>query len=121
MAGATVALLAATAGSAMAYPLSHFGPYTGTSGKTEGNITWYNRAVGVQGYVTDFVGGPTTSVIFFFFQGDSNLGSTSRYADSKERSINFTQDGPSGGITKVEVWLCNNSETCVQRGTILRP
>nr|WP_157529123.1 hypothetical protein [Kibdelosporangium sp. MJ126-NF4]CEL21767.1 hypothetical protein [Kibdelosporangium sp. MJ126-NF4]CTQ92547.1 hypothetical protein [Kibdelosporangium sp. MJ126-NF4] len=120
--GAAAVAMAGLAGPAAAEPTSKFGRYTGSSGTTEGTITWLNRAVNVKGYVSDFVGGPTTTVTFFFKQGDNVIsGPESRYVDSDKRDINFSEPGPVGGITGVEVWLCNNSESCVLEGTIKRP
>lgn len=120
--GMVAALTTGLAGTATAAPVSRFGPYFGSSGETAGSITWFNRSVGIQGYVTDYAGGPTTTVHFFFWQAGELIGGPeSRGAVNRQRSFNFTQQGPSGGITAVEIFLCNNDDLCELKGTINRP
>jgi hypothetical protein len=119
--GAVTALVLGLAGPAAA-AASTFGRYTVASGATEGSITWYNRSVNVKGYVSDYNGGPTTTVVFFFWQADRLVsGPQTRTAVSERRDFNFTEEGPVGGITGVEVFLCDNDVACERKGFISRP
>ncbi|MEU4791957.1 hypothetical protein AB0F95_19845 [Micromonospora tulbaghiae] len=110
---------------AYAYPVT---PFKGTirGGLTEGGVTWYNRSVGVQGYVSDNTAGSTT-VKFEFYQGTNydnwvNVGTQTRTASGNGENrtdFNFTQGAPVGGITWVEVYLCQ--DTCTIQRTLGRP
>ena len=105
---------------AYAYPVTAYGPYYEYMGHSGGSFTWYNRSVGVQGYVTDYAGGPSTQVLFDFWQGNVYLGTQTRTVTSGSRSFNWTQEGPPGGITEIDIWLCD-SVGCYYEGTKYRP
>src|SRR5215213_3771894 len=85
---------------------------TSYEGRTEGTITWYNRSVGVQGWVLDTAKtNRSTTVIFRFYIGsphdDLFWHSESRTVNDGTRSFNFTAEGPVGGITWVSISLCH--------------
>jgi hypothetical protein len=102
-----------TVSPAHAYPTEGFIAFDGNApylGKTEGTITWYNRSVGVQGYVFDSIDrdDQSTTAIFRFYIGDEVFWhSESRTVNAGERSFNFTVEGPPGGITTVAIWVCH--------------
>ncbi|MET9302432.1 hypothetical protein ABZX66_24240 [Micromonospora aurantiaca] len=97
---------------AYAYPVTPFSASL-SGGLTEGGITWYNRSVGLQGYVSDHTPGSTT-VMFDFYQGENldmalylstQTRTASGYGENRT-DFNFTQEGPVGGITWVVISLC---------------
>ncbi|HEV7979141.1 hypothetical protein [Amycolatopsis sp.] len=105
-------------GSASAEPTTHLGPLYTTGGRTEMTFIWYNRSVGVQGYVENF-GLNTTTVTFKFFQESTLLATQTRSASAQTKSFNFTQAGPSGGITEVDVKVCTG--TACSDDYVIRP
>jgi hypothetical protein len=101
---------------AYAYPVTPFfeAPIQG-HGKTKGSFTWYNRSVGVQGYVEDDTSTGHTTVQFWFWAGNTQLYPdpnnkvpTTRTdpAGGTSKSFNFTVEGPAGGVTVVDVQVC---------------
>jgi hypothetical protein len=117
--------LAVGAAPAYAFPTSHFFGVA-TWGATVGDLTWYNRSVGVTGNVTDNIGGSYTKVRFDFWAGERQvfLSSETRTITSDTRGFNFTEPGPVGGITVVDVTLCTGpaaTESCALVDSKHRP
>ncbi|MBF5031801.1 hypothetical protein IRY44_18815 [Micromonospora sp. ANENR4] len=110
---------------AYAYPVTPFSASL-SGGLTEGGVTWYNRSVGLQGYVSDHTPGSTTAV-FEFRQGEkldsavllsTQTRTASGYGENRT-DFNFTQEGPVGGITWVVISLC--TDKCQIVRTLKRP
>ncbi|SDZ27244.1 hypothetical protein SAMN05421504_111221 [Amycolatopsis xylanica] len=104
----TLALLAATAGTASAaYPKSDFGGDTASrdGGTVDGTFTWYERSVGVSGAVFDREPAGSTTVTFKFYSGSRLLDIQTRTATNEARKFGWTEPGPAGGISAVEVYL----------------
>lgn len=99
-----------------AYPTTHFDVQDWPNeGGADGNITWYNRSIQIQGAVYDYGGGPdSVTVMFIFYQGGptgTHLGEQTRTARMGEvKSFNFVQEGPVGGITDVFILFCYYGE-----------
>ena len=93
------------------------------TGDSTGSITWYNRSVGIQGYVFDNAADGYNFVVYFnFFHGNTWLATQTRTAPHNgedKRSFNFTQEGPQGGITKIMVMVC--ARRCSEHYPELRP
>jgi hypothetical protein len=106
------------AGSASAEPTTQFGPLYAIGGRTAMTFTWFNRSVGVQGYVENF-GLGTTTVKFKFIQGSTVLATQTRSASAQLKSFNFTQSGPAGGIDEVDIEVCTGTD-CAD-GYVIRP
>lgn len=91
----------------------------GSGGESSGSISWFNRSVTVQGSVTDFAGGwGTTQVIFEFWQGNplsddsaTKIDTQTRSVSGGQRSFNFPQNAPSGGITDIFYYVCNSTQS----------
>jgi hypothetical protein len=117
-----VAWLTVTVGTATAaYPVTLFGPYTEVGGSTEGAITWYNRSAGIQGYVADnATRAGEIQVKFDFYSHDTYVDTQTRTVTNGTKSFNFTVAGPPGGITIVEISLCDDSG-CDLEDLINRP
>jgi hypothetical protein len=96
-------------GTASAEPTTQFGPLYTTGGRTAMTFTWYNRSVGAQGYVENY-GLGTTTVKFKFYQGSTLLATQTRSASAQVKSFNFTQVGPAGGITEVDLEVCTGDD-----------
>lgn len=83
-------------------------------GETTGSLTWHNRSVEVQGSVSDFADPHSTIVYFDFWHHNVHLSFTNRTAGPRKRNhpFHFTEPGPSGGITRVWVTLCEGNIRC---------
>jgi hypothetical protein len=108
-----------------AYPTSSFGPdgyCVGTQDPNSKNtlaitqltVTWYNRSVGVQGYIeSESCGAPVgnAQVRFDFYQGGVDINTQTRTAQAFTRlSFNFTVQGTApGGINQVFFMLCGTT------------
>ena len=92
----------------------------GPSDETAGTITWFNRSIRIQGYVTDSTSGWTT-VKFNSYTDDWMLQST-RTANDGTTSFGFNVDASDvlGGVFKVNIQLCNTG-TCYGSATYWRP
>ncbi|MCO8275245.1 hypothetical protein M1L60_32155 [Actinoplanes sp. TRM 88003] len=93
-----------------AYPTTRF-LVSASYSTASGTITWYNRSVGIQGYVQDHNSSPDgySQVRFhWFLDYDTEYGvSQTRTANPGERkSFNFQQQGPEGGIRIVHIRVC---------------
>ena len=103
-----VSALAALGGAGIAnaasYPTSDFGDRI-SGGATGGTLTWYNRAVGVSGYVRDDAGSGSTTVTFEFRQAGTLLDVQTRTASDDYKTFGWTEPGPSGGFSKVDIYL----------------
>jgi hypothetical protein len=98
-----LALLAAPT-TAVAEPVSHFsGSVSG--GSVVGDLTWYNRSVGVHGDVYDYETAGSTTVQFEFYQASRLLDVQTRTASNTVRPFGWTEPGPAGGFTRVEITL----------------
>jgi hypothetical protein len=106
-----VGLLAFGAVPAYAYPTSPFGG-TRSFGSTEGTFTWYNRSVRVNGSVSDYLSPGYTKVAFEFFHNDVYLNRQTRSVTSGNEPFDFVEPGPVGGITVIDVYLCNGASAC---------
>lgn len=97
----------------------------GSYGQTSGGLIWLNRSVQNQGYVVDYAGGSTlTEAVFFRYTGTILRGNDTRTtSENTVRSFNFTLDGSaySGGITRVEIWLCSDQICGDYQGNYYRP
>jgi hypothetical protein len=91
-----------------AYPTDTFS-VTGSGGASSGGIIWYNRSVGAQGSVTDYAGGWGGTVVSFEFVYGANNSRVvqTRSVSTGTRDFNFTQEFPSGGVTRVYVQVCS--------------
>jgi hypothetical protein len=90
----------------------------GDGGSASGNYTWYNRSVKVQGSVHD--AWPSSTVEFVFYAGSTWLDTQTRTVTGGPRSFNFTEPGPRGGITDIDLFLCENN-VCNYYGVTRRP
>ncbi|MFD8494701.1 hypothetical protein [Amycolatopsis sp. NPDC059657] len=116
----TLALLAATAGTATAagYPTSDFNGDTASSkgGFVDGTFTWYERSVGVSGVVFDREPAGSTTVIFKFYSGSRLQDIQTRTASNGPRKFGWAEPGPAGGISAVEIYLAyDGNETFVAK------
>ncbi|WP_134662270.1 MULTISPECIES: hypothetical protein [Amycolatopsis] len=101
---AVAVLGGAGAASAADYPTSDFGDHI-SGGAAGGTLTWYNRSVGVSGYVRDDAGSASTTVTFEFRQAGTLLDVQTRSALNDYRKFGWTEPGPSGGFSKVDIYL----------------
>lgn len=109
---------------AAAYPTRPFGSYftENFSGYAWGSVTWYNRSVGIQGEIVDYIDDlDWTRVTFRFFHGATLVGIQHRTAESEDRSFNFTQGGPVGGILSIDIEMCEPQSGCEWVDTLWRP
>ncbi len=92
----------------------------GPSDETAGTITWFNRSIGIQGYVTDSTSGWTT-VKFNSHTTDSILQAT-RTANDGTTPFAFNVDASDvvGGVLRVYIQLCNTG-ICYGGATYWRP
>jgi hypothetical protein len=115
-----VPLVAAGPASA-AYPVTPFPTAYLRGGATGGGVIWYARSVGIQGWVEDYASEAGSSTVAYnFYQGDTYLGQATRTATSRKIPINFTQEGPQGGIIYVQVVMCTPVE-CGPVADVVRP
>lgn len=104
------------------YPTTQWGPYNIYDGEAAGSVTWYNRSVGVQGYVSNGYDAGSTTVQFVFVAGSQPVPPIqTRTATDKSEPFNFTQAGPVGGITDVAIYLCDSPRNCILQGWLVRP
>ncbi|MFB6392652.1 hypothetical protein [Polymorphospora lycopeni] len=102
---------------AYANPTTPFNLYSGlVGGEVRGTLTWYNRSVGIQGEVCDSAGPDYTQVQFAFYQGGTPLADDgyppqTRAVTAGCKPFNFTQSGPSGGITDIRLKLFSASNS----------
>jgi hypothetical protein len=113
----TAALAFAAALPANAATSSNFsvcGPTCG--GQTYGTITWFNRTVGVNGFVFDQGPGSTTAY-FEAFAGTRKIDSDNKTADDSPhnpipnpRAISIPLGDPNlrGGVDRVKITVCFN-------------
>jgi hypothetical protein len=99
-----VALLAAPT-AATAEPTSPFGDTWSGRGSVVGDLIWYNRSVGVSGEVYDYETAGSTTVQFEFYQATRLLDVQTRTASDGVRPFGWTEPGPAGGFTRVEITL----------------
>ncbi|MFD2467542.1 hypothetical protein [Amycolatopsis silviterrae] len=92
---------------AAGYPTSDFGGSI-SGGRTGGTLTWYNRAVGVSGFVRDDATAGSTTVIFEFRQASTLFDVQTRTASDDQKTFGWTEPGPSGGFSKVDIYLSRN-------------
>jgi hypothetical protein len=122
--GAAGSLAIGSTPASASYPATPFGTYSSPAGAgyTWGGIIWYNRSVGVQGEVVDYLGGlPYTQVQFRFRHYNVLIAVETRTAESEARPFNWTEPGPVGGITAVDIDVCDVQLGCVRWATIGRP
>jgi hypothetical protein len=114
-------VLVAAAPANAAYPATPFGSIYIRGGATGGGVIWYARSAGIQGWVEDYASEAGSSTVYYnFYQGDTWLGSQTRTVTSAKIPVNFTEEGPQGGITIVDVSLCTPAE-CSPITTVSRP
>lgn len=101
----------ATAAVAPPPPTSDFGGSWTNVGSVVGTLTWYGRSVGVNGAVNDYETAGSTTVIFEFRQGSTLLDVQTRTASNGAKGFGWTEPGPRGGITKVDIYLSHNGQT----------
>ncbi|MFB9932256.1 hypothetical protein ACFORO_33035 [Amycolatopsis halotolerans] len=89
---------------AAGYPTSDFGDDI-IGGAAGGTLTWYNRAVGVSGYVRDDAGSGSTTITFEFRQAGTLFDVQTRTASNDYKTFGWTEPGPSGGFSKVDIYL----------------
>ncbi|WP_409465113.1 hypothetical protein [Amycolatopsis sp. GA6-003] len=104
---AVAALGGAGAANAATYPTSDFGGEI-SGGRTGGTLTWYNRAVGVTGFVRDDPTAGSTTVTFEFRQAGTLFDVQTRTASNDQKTFGWTEPGPSGGFSKVDIYLGRN-------------
>lgn len=102
-----IALLAAPT-AAVAEPTSPFGETWTDRGSLVGDLTWYNRSVGVNGQVRDYETAGSTTVEFKFYQASTLLDIQTRTASNDVKPFGWTEPGPSGGFTRVEITLIHS-------------
>lgn len=104
-----LALLAAPT-AAVAEPTSPFGDTWTGRGSLVGDLTWYNRSVGVNGQVVDYETAGSTTVEFKFYQSTKLLDIQTQTASNGAKPFGWTEPGPAGGITRVDITLINNGD-----------
>ncbi|GAA1024638.1 MULTISPECIES: hypothetical protein [Amycolatopsis] len=104
---AVAALGGAGVANAAGYPTSDFGGDI-IGGRTGGTLTWYNRAVGVSGFVIDDPSAGSTTVTFEFRQAGTLFDVQTRTASDAPKTFGWTEPGPSGGFSKVDIYLGRN-------------
>ncbi|WP_020661115.1 hypothetical protein [Amycolatopsis benzoatilytica] len=107
---AAAAVAATGVAAAAEYPKSDFqGKFA--HGHTGGTITWYNRAVGVSGFVMDEPAPGSTAVLFQFRGPNGELyDAQTRTVSDDYRKFGWAQPGPAGGIARVDVYLVHDRE-----------
>ena len=100
----------ATATAAVPAPTSDFSGSWTNVGSVVGTLTWYGRSVGVNGAVNDYETAGSTTAIFEFRQGDVLLDVQTRTASNGTKGFGWTEPGPPGGITKVDIYLSHNDQ-----------
>lgn len=130
VAGVLGIFLASSVGQAFAYPTTPYDvsvsgggvlltqctsvSFDSAGGEAWGGFIWYDRSVGVQGgvdtncYADTGATADSVTVRFTFLQGDTFVDTTTRTTHNST-SYNFTEGGPVGGITEVEVTVCDNN------------
>ncbi len=106
---AAIALLTAPA-VAVAEPTSPFGETWTGRGSVVGDLTWYNRSVGVSGQVRDHETAGSTTVRFEFYQASTLLDVQTRTASNGVTPFGWTEPGPVGGITRVDISLIHGGD-----------
>jgi opacity protein-like surface antigen len=109
-AGLTALALLAAPATAIAEPTSPFGDTWTGRGSVVGDLTWYNRSVGVNGQVRDYEGAGSTTVQFEFYQASTLLDVQTRTASNGAKDFGWTEPGPAGGITRVDITLINDGD-----------
>lgn len=104
-----LALLAAPA-AATAEPVSPFSDTWTNRGSVVGDLTWYNRSVGVSGDVLDHETAGSTTVQFEFYQASTLLDVQTRTASNGVKPFGWTEPGPSGGFTRVDITLIHGDD-----------
>jgi hypothetical protein len=104
-----LALLAAPTAAA-AEPESHFSDTWTNRGSLVGDLTWYNRSVGVNGSVYDYETAGSTTVQFEFYQASTKLDVQTRTASNGAKGFGWTEPGPSGGFTRVDITLLHGND-----------
>ncbi|MYW94273.1 hypothetical protein G3I59_27660 [Amycolatopsis rubida] len=105
LAVSAVAVLGGTGvASAAGHPTSNFGDHI-SGGAVGGTLTWYNRSVGVSGYVRDDAGSGSTTVTFEFRQAGTLFDVQTRTAANDYKTFGWTEPGPSGGFSRVDIYL----------------
>lgn len=104
---AAAALAGAGTANAAGYPTSDFGGEI-SGGRTGGTLTWYNRSVGVSGFVRDDPTAGSTTVTFEFRQAGTLFDVQTRTVSNDQRNFGWTEPGPSGGFSKVDIYLSRN-------------
>lgn len=102
-----LALLAAPTAAA-AEPVSPFSDSVSGAGSVVGDLTWYNRSVGVNGQVRDYETAGSTTVQFEFYQASRLLDVQTRTASNGVKPFGWTEPGPAGGFTRVEISLIHS-------------
>lgn len=105
----TLALLAAPT-AAVAEPTSPFGDTWTGRGSVVGDLTWYGRSVGVNGQVVDYDTAGSTTVQFEFYQSTKLLDVQTRTASNGAKNFGWTEPGPVGGITRVDITLIHGGD-----------
>ena len=121
--------LVVTDAPAVAYPSTTFSYQSELSlGRTSGSLTWYNRSVGVQGSVTDVGYAGNTFVAFTFYIGafqwysyETRTATAPNGRPEVTVPFNWTESGPPGGITRVDIKLCHTGYDCVLFRQATRP
>jgi hypothetical protein len=80
-----------------------------------------NRSVGVVGTVTDYTTGTYTKVAFDFWHHGTFLNRQTRSATSDTEGFAFVEPGPVGGITIIDVYLCEGATNCMLIEILDRP
>ncbi|MGB3444799.1 MAG: hypothetical protein WBA97_39180 [Actinophytocola sp.] len=104
-----IALLVAPT-AAVAEPESPFSDTWTSRGGVVGDLTWYNRSVGVNGDVIDYETEGSTTVEFKFYQASTLLDVQTRTASNEVKPFGWTEEGPSGGITRVDITLIHGGD-----------
>ncbi|MFM9615533.1 hypothetical protein [Streptomyces sp. V2] len=106
--------LANAPASAADYPTDHF-VVGNDSGRTYGDITWYNRTANITGTVADHTSGGYTTAYFEAFAGSTKIDSVTRSANDESdlgewRGFNFTigDTDLTGGIDRIKVTVCRH-------------
>ncbi|MBB4689483.1 hypothetical protein [Amycolatopsis jiangsuensis] len=107
---AVATLSGASLANAAASPSSDFGGDI-SGGRTGGTITRYNRSVGVTGFVRDDPAPGSTTVIFVFRQGTTVFDEQTRTVSDGQRNFGWTEAGPVGGFSLVDIHLSHAGGT----------
>jgi hypothetical protein len=105
---------------AVAEPTSPFSGTWTNRGGVVGDLTWYNRSVGVNGDVFDYETAGSTTVQFEFYQASRLLDVQTRTASNGVKPFGWTEPGPAGGFTRVEITLIHSGDEYFV-GSVPRP